>query len=324
MAVTVEAPMPQQVSSVGLGNNIPSAPPSASTEVLICVGDLHGQVDNFLALWHNLEQHLGPAFHSAKVLFLGDFVDRGPDPHGMIDWLISAPAKYPRQQHAHLMGNHDFACASFLGLIPVPPGHADFRWTWEDQLRGSLEREGWWKGEHEEENFMHLQGRRWGGMIGEENNSTYDSANTFRSYGVEHGDREGLLKAMPESHKEFLRNLPLVYEDEIAGEKVIAVHAGLATDSDSPPVSEQLDSLRKRDLGFTRSLQLSGRGEVYYAPKEFENTNTVVISGHHGCVYVGKNRIIMDESGGHVTEPLSAVVLPSRKIISHNNYVMKV
>jgi hypothetical protein len=66
-----------------------------------------------------------------------------------------------------------------------------------------------------------LKGRRWGGRIKIAFNavkgvfyqgSIYDAEPTFTSYGVAHGDRAGLLAAMPESHREFLRNLVWVHE----------------------------------------------------------------------------------------------------------------
>jgi hypothetical protein len=45
---------------------------------------------------------------------------------------------------------------------------------------------------------MHLQGRLWAGP-----EDRFNASETFKSYGVPYGDREGLLKAMPAEHKYF-------------------------------------------------------------------------------------------------------------------------
>jgi hypothetical protein len=93
-----------------------------SKRMTICVGDLHGHLDRLRDLWRNLERKLGAeAFRSATVIFLGDYNDRGPDTKGVLDFLVSLPQRYPEQRHVFLCGNHDFAFAAFLGVLPTPP-----------------------------------------------------------------------------------------------------------------------------------------------------------------------------------------------------------
>lgn len=91
-----------------------------------------------------------------------------------------------------LSGNHDFAFAAFVGVLPRTPGF-EFSEAWEE-YEGNEEREGWFKGDGYER--MHLQGRRWGGIIKvrfntakgiEYKGSIYDAGPTFESYGVPHG-----------------------------------------------------------------------------------------------------------------------------------------
>ena len=44
------------------------------------IGDLHGQVEQLVALLDRL--HERPDFRDRWLVFIGDFVDRGPDPKG--------------------------------------------------------------------------------------------------------------------------------------------------------------------------------------------------------------------------------------------------
>lgn len=171
------------------------------TRKVVLIGDIHGHYKSLLQLWRNLEIQLGrDQFEKCTVIFLGDFNDRGPDTKLVFDWLVKLDNKYPDQKHVYLYGNHDFSFAAFIGALP-PTSPPDFNWstTWEPLLPEEY-REGWWTGEGVES--MHIQGRRWGGTIKDKvakrtgkpyKGSTYDAGTTFESYGVKHGDREGML-----------------------------------------------------------------------------------------------------------------------------------
>ena len=47
---------------------------------VVCVGDLHGNLREARLAWANLERRLGgpAALLATPVVFLGDYVDRGP------------------------------------------------------------------------------------------------------------------------------------------------------------------------------------------------------------------------------------------------------
>ena len=84
---------------------------------------------------------------------------------------------------------------------------------------------------------MHLQGRRW--AAGSEEETVFNSGSTFRSYGVEYGDRAGLLTAMPTHHQNFLRDLVWMHDCTFTDEKgevvgVLAMHAGALAQVISP------------------------------------------------------------------------------------------
>jgi hypothetical protein len=95
-------------------------------------GDGGGIILDWLQqLWRNLELKLGSeAFGSAAVIFLGDYNDRGPDTKGVLDFLVGLPWRYPQQCHVFLCGNHDFAFAAFLGVLPAP--HINYPRTWHE------------------------------------------------------------------------------------------------------------------------------------------------------------------------------------------------
>lgn len=198
--------------------------PETDTRI-ICIGDIHGYFEKLERLWRNLQLRLGPSFHTSTVIFLGDYCDRGPDTSRVLDFLCDLPARYPSQKHIYLCGNHDLAFAYFLKLMPSPKAapslpsphggvdpsldrNAGIKpWldldssgidlqlssTW-DEFAHNEAREGWWSGPGYES--MHVQGRRWAGVMQEKVNvkkgteyqgSTYDAASTFASYGLPHG-----------------------------------------------------------------------------------------------------------------------------------------
>ncbi len=53
----------------------------------IAVGDVHGYLPPLLELLEQLRTQLAPA---DRVVFLGDYVDRGPDTKGCIDAILAA------------------------------------------------------------------------------------------------------------------------------------------------------------------------------------------------------------------------------------------
>jgi len=291
----------------------------------IFIGDIHGYMDKLERVWLNLQHELRESFEDSTVIFLGDYCDRGPDTAKVIDFLVSLPELHPSQKHVFLCGNHDFAFAAFLRLLPPPPDSFSLSDTWKEFYKNE-EREGWWSGEGYEE--MHIQGRRWAGHIRDRYNvkkgmdykgSIYDAAPTFESYGVAHGDG-GLIKAVPEKHKKFLQDLVWVHEEqevdtsdpEMSRTKLIAVHAGLEI---TKSVEEQLKVLYNRDVTFPRVEALSGRKNVWEIPIELSEKRIILVSGHHGTLHMDKHRLIIDEGGGLEHLPIAALVFPSRTIV---------
>jgi serine/threonine protein phosphatase 1 len=73
---------------------------------LIAIGDIHGCVHTLGALLERLDPT--PDDH---LVFLGDYVDRGPDPKGVIDYLLDVATSIPC---SFLRGNHESLMLDYL------------------------------------------------------------------------------------------------------------------------------------------------------------------------------------------------------------------
>ncbi|HSD10614.1 MAG TPA: metallophosphoesterase family protein, partial [Candidatus Binatia bacterium] len=76
---------------------------------LLAVGDIHGCVDELSVLLDAI-QPTG----DDKLVFLGDYVDRGPSSRGVIDLLIELRDS-GRCQTVFLRGNHEDMFLDFMG-----------------------------------------------------------------------------------------------------------------------------------------------------------------------------------------------------------------
>ncbi|MER9401545.1 serine/threonine protein phosphatase [Mesorhizobium sp. M0615] len=87
---------------------------------LYAIGDVHGRLDLLAAMHRRIESELEYKPTSDwRVIHLGDYVDRGPESKGVIDFLIEAQKRDPR--HLMLAGNHDIGFLDFLDE-PDPEG----------------------------------------------------------------------------------------------------------------------------------------------------------------------------------------------------------
>jgi serine/threonine protein phosphatase 1 len=89
--------------------------PSHPTEGqrLYVIGDVHGRLDLLNAVLARVRGDLAARPHSrARVIMLGDYVDRGPDSRGVIEALIGLKAS--GLPTSFLLGNHDSYIAAYL------------------------------------------------------------------------------------------------------------------------------------------------------------------------------------------------------------------
>lgn len=69
------------------------------------IGDLHGRYDLLTAVLEWIERHSGSR-GSAQVIFLGDYIDRGPNSRSVIERLMRGPSR-AADAYVCLMGNHE-------------------------------------------------------------------------------------------------------------------------------------------------------------------------------------------------------------------------
>ncbi len=146
------------------------------TSPIYAVGDLHGQVAEFDRVLALIAQDGGT---DARVVFLGDYVDRGPDSAGVIDRMIHG--RDGGRDWITLLGNHDRMFAWFMEDTPRHDPHLLVGYHWLHDRLGGME--------------------------------------TLRSYGVEFegqirlADLHAMAKAaVPRSHIAFLRDLVALYQ----------------------------------------------------------------------------------------------------------------
>jgi serine/threonine protein phosphatase 1 len=98
------------VAETGIHFNEAKPPQGAR---LYAIGDVHGRLDLLEIMHRHIAEELAsdpPA--DWRIVHLGDYVDRGPDSKGVLDFLIAARARDPR--NVMLAGNHDAGFVDFM------------------------------------------------------------------------------------------------------------------------------------------------------------------------------------------------------------------
>ncbi|MFC3612242.1 metallophosphoesterase family protein [Lutimaribacter marinistellae] len=157
------------------------------TRPIYAVGDIHGQAEMLDTALGRIEADGG---RDARVVFLGDYTDRGPDSRGVLDRLIAGQAE--GCDWITLKGNHDRMFAMFMRDVPTPDDRLLVGYHWLHERIGGVE--------------------------------------TLASYGVEVPDgartyqvHEEAKAAVPQAHVEFLNGLPNYHEEG----GLLFVHAGI-------------------------------------------------------------------------------------------------
>ena len=155
---------------------------------IYAIPDIHGHLDQ---LDHALDLIRADGGPDARIVFLGDYVDRGPDCRGVLDRLIAG--RDAGRDWRFLRGNHDRMMQWFLEPVP----------RWDPH---------WMVG-------MHWFHPRIGGV---ETLASYGVvADETRRFKEVHADA---LAAVPPAHIHFLNNL----ENAVHLGDLFFVHAGIA------------------------------------------------------------------------------------------------
>ncbi|MEU6365069.1 metallophosphoesterase [Streptomyces sp. NPDC046931] len=118
---------------------VPAEPPAEGPGPLFVVGDVHGYLDQLVAALREkglIDAQGQWSAGTARLWFLGDFTDRGPDGIGVIDLVmrLSAEAAAAGGYCKALMGNHELLLlgAKRFGDTPVNSGAgtATFQAAW--------------------------------------------------------------------------------------------------------------------------------------------------------------------------------------------------
>jgi len=78
--------------------------------VIYAIGDLHGRLD---ALERLLEQ-IQPDLEKDQLVFMGDYIDRGPESKGVVDYVLRLKNLSPPEHFICLKGNHEAMFLNFL------------------------------------------------------------------------------------------------------------------------------------------------------------------------------------------------------------------
>lgn len=101
----------------------PAATPHGT--VVYAVGDIHGRPDLLVRLHELIADHALTVGQARKIIvYLGDFVDRGPGSREVIDLLIAAPLE--GFEPVYLKGNHEDAMLRFLDDTSAGPSWFGF------------------------------------------------------------------------------------------------------------------------------------------------------------------------------------------------------
>jgi hypothetical protein len=258
-------------------NLIFSNPKYNKNEKIIVFGDFHGQLSKLKKLFNNLEKKLGKEsiYNDYTLLFIGDYVDRGPEIKDGIEFLINLKKSRKKNTTVFIIGNHDFALSMYLGLFQEPykncfkNTHVNYKGDWDiDPALIDLE-------------DIHLQGKRYV--------KAYTGNSTLKSYNS--NSRTELLNNMPNEHIQFFKDLDWIHETE----KYIFVHAGF---DKNRGLKEQKNELFRKDVSIDRIEQLCNRN--YYQIFNHPDTNKIIVSGHVRVneVKIEEKRILCDTSGG--------------------------
>jgi serine/threonine protein phosphatase 1 len=77
---------------------------------IYAIGDIHGNLD----LLQRLLEKIQPDLARDQLVFMGDYIDRGPNPKGVVDYVLGFKRLVNPQEVICLKGNHEAMFLNFL------------------------------------------------------------------------------------------------------------------------------------------------------------------------------------------------------------------
>ncbi len=244
---------------------------------IYAIGDVHGQKD---MLDHALALITADGGVDAKIVFVGDYTDRGPDSRAVIDTLIAG--RDAGRDWVFIKGNHDRFFTHFVRFGRQHDARVASGINWFNPRLGGTET----LASYGIKGIMRFAQDRIDGLevleAFEGSNGTIDAA----------GLQQMALVAVPTAHLDFLDALPLWFETD----DLLFVHAGLRP---GLPIDQQ----DPEDLLWIRDPFLTSD----------EDFGKLVVHGHTALDYPQHfgNRVDLDGGAGY-HRPLIPAVFEGR------------
>lgn len=79
---------------------------------LYCIGDIHGRLDLLQQVHQKIIEHADGYAGNKWVVYIGDYVDRGPHSKQVVDYLLENPLS--KFKSVYLLGNHEQTLLQFI------------------------------------------------------------------------------------------------------------------------------------------------------------------------------------------------------------------
>jgi serine/threonine protein phosphatase 1 len=114
--------------------------PGNMTERIYAIGDIHGHLDPLERLMDKIQ----PDLEQVRLVFMGDYIDRGDRPRGVVDYVLKLKNQAPPDRVICLKGNHEAMFLDYLQgremeLFLYNGGLATLRDYWGDDWEGEPE-----------------------------------------------------------------------------------------------------------------------------------------------------------------------------------------
>ena len=115
--------------------------------ITYAIGDVHGRLDLLDQLLTSIEAHAEAREAAAKIVFTGDYMDRGADSFGVVERLIAGPRR-AIDRFVPLRGNHDDL---FVKAVTHGEDVPDWAWQlyWHTIKSYGLEQARPWRGDRD-------------------------------------------------------------------------------------------------------------------------------------------------------------------------------